>query len=83
MLQGRSNRDVTVPTSTQNAEEPYTYHPIQIDWLGPQPPSVSSIVSTGRYHGFAVVLLIIHHSIRKRRDGGISELLLIKLVEII
>lgn len=46
---GRSSRDTAVPPPTQHSAELYIYKAVQIDWLGPEPPSVSDIVSSGRY----------------------------------
>jgi len=50
-MQGRSVRDVAaaVPTSTQNTAELYTYHPVEMDWLGPDPPPLSDLISSNRY----------------------------------
>lgn len=47
---GGSNRDVAAPTPpTQSTAEQYTYRPPQVDWLGPEPPSASDIVTSSRY----------------------------------
>ena len=57
LLQGRSGRDTTVPLAAQDTAELYIYQCIQVDWLGPQPPSVSEIVSGGRCYFLPSCLL--------------------------
>jgi len=59
-LQGRSKQDVTVLTSTQSTTELYSYQPIQIDWLGPDPPSVSDLISSDRYYELTSLSILVH-----------------------